>query len=864
MKKFLSIFLAIVICFSSVSVFALDSKGLPDYKSSVKLGRSSWSAETHNGTICYDKEGNPLMCYTTQGGFFWVIDLLTGHVKERHNIIGDYTMAHLVTTAPNGSVYIWFYPGNCLNVYDPIAGTIEALPLDPTFHTQDGGCITEDEIVYGGSYEEKGARVLAYDIKKGDYKYYGPFEPNCTYVKGITYDDKYIYAGTGYGVENCKMFRIDKETGERTVFLTDTGSNIIYTAYMINNKIIAHTNGNLHIVDPKTLEKENTIRTGHSRQGEIYPSPYNEKEFYHFYADALWKYNTETKEHTRMVDCLLDNTLDWAELPNGDWVLSLRTNTMEKIGYYNPKTNAVTVVELDQLADAGPSAQTIEVSPEGVLYCGGYQSSMGVYNINTNEFIASMPKWHQNEGTGFLNGKVYFGTYTDAVMFRYDPERPLTTYNPNYSFNKTYQGYDANPSMVYDIEKGQDRPFVITPYNNKLYIGTISGYNVQGGAFTILEEENGVNSPKAEIYHNIIPNQSISGIAVKGNLVYIGSTIRNGLGTENTEKEAKIAVFNLDKKEVIDIITPDLPGIGTNSAMIGELTFGSDGLLWGVSDKDGLVFALDPETFEVKKYVATVPGATDMSFRPYRLRWGDDGLLYTTAGWKISVIDPETMEYKRILDNGVQIMTLDHNGNIWYARGEPVFHIDINQYDRLTRFLKTLEKLNKADYTEEEWTVLQNAINEAKKLTKDTDDKTIQYTIRDIKGLRDKTPFVKPQNEMKIILNGEELSLDYDTTGVTKVYNGRTLVPYRALLETLGYKVTWDVHKASIKAEKDGSNIQMALNDKVITFNGVKKETDVPPVLLSGRQYVPIRFIAEELGYEVIWNEKENAVEINK
>ena len=56
----------------------------------------------------------------------------------------------------------------------------------------------------------------------------------------------------------------------------------------------------------------------------------------------------------------------------------------------------------------------------------------------------------------------------------------------------------------------------------------------------------------------------------------------------------------------------------------------------------------------------------------------------------------------------------------------------------------------------------------------------------------------------------------------------------------------------------------MQLNNNVISFNGVKKETDVPPVLLSGRQYVPIRFIAEELGYEVKWNEKDNTVEITK
>ncbi|MBE7014052.1 MAG: hypothetical protein E7419_02455 [Ruminococcaceae bacterium] len=867
MKKFLSIFLAVIICFSSVSVLAFDADGFPEFMPQVNIGRANWSAETHNGTICYDREGNPLMCFTTQGGFFWVIDLMTGHVRECFNTIGTYIMAHLVSTASDGKVYVHFYPGNVFNVYDPIANTYTVLNDGSGYHSQDGGVITEDDIVYLGEYRDEGARVFEYNIKTNEYKYYPISDVKCTYVKGVTYDDKYIYAGTGTGAENTKMFRIDKETGEQTIFLEDTGGGIIYTAYMINGKIVANTNGRLHIVDPKTLEKEISIPSSHSRQGEIFPSPYDGRVFYHYREGALWCYNTETREHNKVVACPLTETLAWAELSNGDWVLSLRSDAMEKIGYFNPKTNEVTVLNLDRIADAGPNGQGFDISPEGILYRGGYQTSMGAYNINSGEFIFSMPKWHQNEGTGFLNGKVYFGVYVDAVMYRYDPEKPLTEDYLSYNYNNIYQGYDANPSMTFDIEYGQDRPFVVEGYNDKLYIGTMSGYNISGGALVIMEEEDGINPPKAEVYNNIINGQSITGIAVKDNLVYVSSTARNGKGEfEYPDLSPQIIVFDENKKEVVNTVTPDLPVVGTNAKTIGDISFGPDGLLYGaVADRDGLIFAMDPETFEVVRYVSLNTGFEKVpQARQAYLRWGDDGLLYTTCGWDVSVVNPFTMEYKKITPN-CSLMTLDHNGNLWYSKGAYVFNRYINQYDRLQGFLNILDTyLNKEDYTANEWAELQKEIEKAKKYTKETDWKDIQDTIRIIKGLRDKKPYVKPTNDIDIIFNGEKLDYDYDTTGTIKLYNGTTYVPYRAYLEMLGYKVTWNVHASKITATKDGSEISMIVHKNDYIFNGEKVESDICPILLSGRQYIPVRLISEKLGYEVKWNEEENKVYVDK
>lgn len=874
MKRLLSIILTLLIITTSLctSVLAADTRTtFPEYKASKTFGRGSWSAVTHGGEICYDREGNPLLCFSTQGGYFYVIDLMSGEIVQEYTMSG-YTMSWFQQTGPDNCVYLHVEPSNNFYKYDPIAETFEAFipePMDPdkpesafVDYALGGGNLSDDGMLWIGDYTTQGGSAYMYDYRTNKMKKYGPLDPKAHYVQGVAADDKYIYAGTGTGAENARVIRIDRETGEQTDFLWNSGGGNIYSCELINGKLLAGINNQLIVVNLETLEIED--RLTHGNRGQQHEqSPYNPNIFYHQRGNGIYEYNVETKEHKKVSKVTDMITLHWAELPNGDWVLSLRTEEMGKVGYYNPKTGETVVYELSRIANAGPNIQSVEISPEGLLFCGGYQTSMGVYNINSEEFIFSIPAWHQNEGVGFLNGKAYMGCYSDAVMHRYDPDKPLN-YVP-YNYNDIYQGPDANPSMVYDIDDGQDRPYVVQGVGDKIYIGTVSAFGELGGTFTILEEEDGINPPKAEVYRNLIPEQTIHGIAIKGNHAYLSSSIRNGLGSESPHTEAEMLIFDLETKEVVERFKPDIPGIGTSSQAIGSISFGPDGLLWGISNKDGIIFALNPETFEVEKSVATVPGANVInSFRPCYIRWGDDGLLYSIAGWKVSVLNPETMEYKWLDNHDVSLMTLDPYGNVWYARGGNLFYIAINQYDRLTRFLKTLEKLKKEDYTEEEWTALQNAISEAEKFTEDTDEDTIKYMIRDIKGLRDKTPFVKPQNEMKIILNGEELSLDYDTTGVTKVYNGRTLIPYRAFLETLGYKVTWDLHKSSIKAEKVGSTLQMQLNNNVISFNGVKKETDVPPVLLSGRQYVPIRFIAEELGYEVKWNEKDNTVEITK
>lgn len=79
---------------------------------------------------------------------------------------------------------------------------------------------------------------------------------------------------------------------------------------------------------------------------------------------------------------------------------------------------------------------------------------------------------------------------------------------------------------------------------------------------------------------------------------------------------------------------------------------------------------------------------------------------------------------------------------------------------------------------------------------------------------------------------------------------GRTMIPVRFVAERLGATVVWDNGVVDIR--KGDTVIRMPVGSREIIVNGVSKMMDTATIRPShGRTMVPIRFVAEALGYEV-------------
>ncbi|OIQ59770.1 hypothetical protein MOTE_10260 [Moorella thermoacetica] len=92
--------------------------------------------------------------------------------------------------------------------------------------------------------------------------------------------------------------------------------------------------------------------------------------------------------------------------------------------------------------------------------------------------------------------------------------------------------------------------------------------------------------------------------------------------------------------------------------------------------------------------------------------------------------------------------------------------------------------------------------------------------------------------------------------------NGRTQFPIRFVAESLGYQVDWSDKEQKVTLSKNGHTVVMTIGSKAYTVDGVTKYMDTEPFLQADRTFVPLRFVAEGLGYEVGWRASHNFVYI--
>lgn len=102
--------------------------------------------------------------------------------------------------------------------------------------------------------------------------------------------------------------------------------------------------------------------------------------------------------------------------------------------------------------------------------------------------------------------------------------------------------------------------------------------------------------------------------------------------------------------------------------------------------------------------------------------------------------------------------------------------------------------------------------------------------------------------------------LSFDVPPVME--SGRTLVPLRAIFESLGASVQFDGSTQKITAVKGTTTVQLTINSADSTVNGTPVKLDVPAKVINGRTLVPLRFIGEAFGAQVDWISSTRSIKI--
>ncbi|MCL2574175.1 MAG: copper amine oxidase N-terminal domain-containing protein [Defluviitaleaceae bacterium] len=114
-------------------------------------------------------------------------------------------------------------------------------------------------------------------------------------------------------------------------------------------------------------------------------------------------------------------------------------------------------------------------------------------------------------------------------------------------------------------------------------------------------------------------------------------------------------------------------------------------------------------------------------------------------------------------------------------------------------------------------------------------------------------------NEISVTIDG--IAVDFEGQPPT-IVDGRTLVPVRGVFEHLGFTVSWEqsTQQVILLRNSDLRNVIIFVGRDTFTANGAFHELEVPAQIIDGRTMLPIRAVLESVGYEVDWHEATNTV----
>jgi len=95
------------------------------------------------------------------------------------------------------------------------------------------------------------------------------------------------------------------------------------------------------------------------------------------------------------------------------------------------------------------------------------------------------------------------------------------------------------------------------------------------------------------------------------------------------------------------------------------------------------------------------------------------------------------------------------------------------------------------------------------------------------------------------------------------IVDNRTLVPVRGVFEALGFDVSWNEQARQATLSRATATIVITIDSATFTTNGISHTLDVPAQIIGSRTMLPIRAVLESVGYDLAWDEATRTVIIS-
>ena len=126
-------------------------------------------------------------------------------------------------------------------------------------------------------------------------------------------------------------------------------------------------------------------------------------------------------------------------------------------------------------------------------------------------------------------------------------------------------------------------------------------------------------------------------------------------------------------------------------------------------------------------------------------------------------------------------------------------------------------------------------------------------------------------NNIRIAVNGQLAQTEFEPF----IFQGRTYLPVRDVANAMGYGVTWEDATNTVHLTVGAANpsqftpaigsvrqqtITVNFNSIIIAVNNQHVQTEFEPFIFQGRTYLPVRDVADAMGFDVTWEDATNTV----
>ncbi|HHW67077.1 AMIN domain-containing protein [Defluviitalea raffinosedens] len=112
---------------------------------------------------------------------------------------------------------------------------------------------------------------------------------------------------------------------------------------------------------------------------------------------------------------------------------------------------------------------------------------------------------------------------------------------------------------------------------------------------------------------------------------------------------------------------------------------------------------------------------------------------------------------------------------------------------------------------------------------------------------------------IKLIVKGKEVQ----SVMPPIIFNGNTLVPTREVFEAMNAVVEWKAAAKEVYIGMDDTLVILKINSNQAWVNGESKNIPMPPKIINDKVMIPVRFVAETIGFNVQWSEAAREIKID-